>query len=342
MSNSIQIDINKTTTWFQLTALWAFVEVVLGGILHALRMPFTGVLVGGAAVFIIGVMVLHSSNPFKNIIKATSIVLIVKAGASPHSPLPAYLAVAYQGFSGALIYALIRNFTLASYMFTVLAMLESALQKLLTLTLMYGMAFWEALQSFMFSVLSNFKLQNSNNAAALVLFYIMIYFLWGIFLGYRLSSYFRRLPGIIDELKVRFSQEMNELTLNDTNTQSSSNFSGIAFWVVYILILLGMVFSLAYLNQEKQNLFYVVLRSVLVTFSLFLVINPLFKWFIRKGSQKSKNQLLVKLITEDFITLRLEFNACSRFVNARRLYFWRYFKAVEYLIAWRIHKVKNH
>ena len=128
---------------------------------------------------------------------------------------------------------------------------------------------------------------------------------------------------------------------NEPGSQNQRTYSSIVFWIFYILMLLGMVASLAYLNNDKQNLFYVVLRSLSVTFLLFLVINPLFKWFVRKGSQKSKNQLLVKLITEDFVILRLEYTACLKLVKARRLYFWRYIQAVEYLIAWRIQKVQN-
>ena len=341
MPSSHQIELDKSTTWFQLIALWAFVEVVLGGILHALRMPFTGVLVGGAAVFIIGAMVLHSQTPFKDIIRATGVVLIVKAGASPHSPLPAYLAVAYQGFSGALIFSLMRNFKIAAMLFSVLAMLESALQKLLTLSIMYGMAFWDALDSFVHSVLKSLKMGDSHNATELVWTYILVYFFWGIFLGYRLSGFYKRLPSLVSELRKFMNPHVDEEIPNEPGSQNQRTYSSIVFWIFYILILLGMVASLAYLNNDKQNLFYVVLRSLSVTFLLFLVINPLFKWFVRKGSQKSKNQLLIKLITEDFVILRLEYTACLKLVKARRLYFWRYIQAVEYLIAWRIQKVQN-
>ncbi len=339
MPISHQLEIDKSTTWFQLTALWAFVEVVLGGILHALRLPFTGVLVGGAAVFIIGVMVLYSQNPFRDIIRATGVVLIVKAGASPHSPFPAYLAVAYQGFSGAVIFYMIRNFKIAAMLFSVLAMLESALQKLLTLTLMYGFAFWEALDSFVGSVLKSLNMGDSHNAAELVWTYVIIYFSWGVFLGYRLTGFYQRLPSLVKELRKFMTPNVDQEIPNEPHSQNQRTYSSIAFWIIYILMLLGMVASLAYLNSDKQNLFYVVLRSLSVTFLLFLVINPLFKWFVRKGSQKSKNQLLVKLITEDFMVLRLEYTACLKLVKARRLYFWKYIKALEYLIAWRIQKV---
>jgi len=341
MPNSHQLELDKSTTWFQLTALWAFVEVVLGGILHALRLPFTGVLVGGSAVFIIGAMALHSADSFKDIIRATGIVLIVKAGASPHSPFPAYIAVAFQGFAGAMIFSLMRNFKIAAMLFSILAMLESALQKLLTLTLMYGMAFWDALDSFVKSVLKSLKMGNSHNANELVLIYVSVYFFWGIFLGYRLSGFYKRLPQLFQVLNKSIKLVPNQEISEENRNTKQRVFSSIVFWIIYILLLLGMIVSLAYLNDDQQNLFYVVLRSLTVTFLLFLVVNPIFKLFVRKGSQKSKNRKLVKLITEDFVLLRVEYSACLKLVNARRLYFWRYLLAVEYLIALRIQKVQN-
>lgn len=341
MPNSLQLELDKSTTWFQLTALWAFVEVVLGGILHALRLPFTGVLVGGAAVFIIGAIALHSKDPFKDIIRSTGIVLIVKAGASPHSPFPAYLAVAFQGFSGAMIFSLMRNFKAAAMLFSILAMLESALQKLLTLTLMYGMAFWDALDSFVMSVLKSLKMGNAHNAHELVLIYVFVYFFWGIFLGYRLAGFYKRLPHLFQVLN-GFKKPYGNSEIPGVNRNPNQRiFSSIVFWIVYIILLLAMVISLAYLTEDKQNLFYVVLRSLSVTFLLFLVVNPLFKVYVRKGSQKSKNRQLVKLITEDFVVLRVEYASCLKIVNARRLYFWRYLLAIEYLIALRIQKVQN-
>ncbi len=341
MPNSRQLELDKNTTWFQLTALWAFVEVVLGGILHAIRMPFTGILVGGSAVFIIGAMVLHSQNPFRDIIRATGIVLIVKAGASPHSPFPAYIAVAYQGFSGAVIFSLIGNFRIAAFLFSILAMLESALQKLITLTLMYGMAFWEALNTFVHSVMKTLNLGNTHNAEELVLGYIIVYAIWGVFLGYRLSIFYNRLPQLFSEIQLTENAKFEQAIFNGTSSLSQKNHSRIIFWIVYILMLLAMVAILTYLHGVKQNIFYIVARSLSVTFLLFLVVNPLFKWMVSKGSQKNKNQMLVKLITEDFLVLRMEYNACLRLVKARRIYFWKYILAVEYLIALRILKVRE-
>ena len=40
------ITLNNQKTFIALTALWAFVEAGLGGFLHALHLPFTGIVLG--------------------------------------------------------------------------------------------------------------------------------------------------------------------------------------------------------------------------------------------------------------------------------------------------------
>ena len=87
----------------RLTALWALNESGLGGVLHAAKFPFTGIFVGGFAVILISLIARYSNYSFKAILKATAMVLMIKAAVSPHSPFPAYLAVSFQGLLGALI-----------------------------------------------------------------------------------------------------------------------------------------------------------------------------------------------------------------------------------------------
>ena len=79
----------------RLTVLWALTESGLGGMMHAFRLPFTGLLVGGVAIILIIMLAHYSNNNVQQILKALIIVLIVKISVSPHSPLGAYLAVSF-------------------------------------------------------------------------------------------------------------------------------------------------------------------------------------------------------------------------------------------------------
>ena len=74
----------------RLTALWALNEAGLGGLIHAMRVPFTGIVVGSTAVVLIALIAFFAERKAQAILKATVIVLLIKAAASPHTPLPAY------------------------------------------------------------------------------------------------------------------------------------------------------------------------------------------------------------------------------------------------------------
>ena len=122
----------------RLTALWALSESGLGGAMHAFKIPFTGFFLGGFAILIVCLIAYHSTHKWKAIIQATLLVILIKATASPQSPPMAYVAVAFQGLIGALLFSIIPFFRLAAVLFGMLALLESATQKFLLTTLIFG------------------------------------------------------------------------------------------------------------------------------------------------------------------------------------------------------------
>ncbi|MBJ7428659.1 MAG: hypothetical protein JHD28_06865, partial [Bacteroidia bacterium] len=60
---------------YKLTALWAFAECSLGGLMHLFKIPFTGFFVGGFAVIIIGLIAHFSNQNFKTILQSTILVI---------------------------------------------------------------------------------------------------------------------------------------------------------------------------------------------------------------------------------------------------------------------------
>ena len=53
---------NENFSLQRLTALWAFSEAALGGLLHALHIPFSGVVLGGFAIMFISLIAYYSKN----------------------------------------------------------------------------------------------------------------------------------------------------------------------------------------------------------------------------------------------------------------------------------------
>jgi hypothetical protein len=132
----------------RLTALWALNEAGMGGLIHAIKVPFTGGVVGGIAVILISTIGFFAERKAEAILRATMVVLLIKAAVSPHTPIPAYLAVLFQGALGALLFGLLPSWPrTAAVVLGVLAFWQGAVQKLVVMTLIYGMPLWESVDA---------------------------------------------------------------------------------------------------------------------------------------------------------------------------------------------------
>jgi ABC-type thiamin/hydroxymethylpyrimidine transport system permease subunit len=115
------------------------------------------------------------------ILKATIIVCVFKMMLSPHSPATAYIAVLFQGLAGELLFLNRKYFRISCLLLAVIALVESAIQRLLVLTILYGTQLWEAVNIFL-SRLSGESSPTSYSwyfAAGYVLLHLVV----GIFVG---------------------------------------------------------------------------------------------------------------------------------------------------------------
>lgn len=273
-----------TQEQFRLSALWAMAETALGGFLHALKIPLTGFLVGGFAVLIIGLLALTSNNPWKVILKATTLVLLMKAVASPHSPPMAYIAVAFQGIAGAICFSTLPKF-MASYVFCIIAMLESALQKLIITTLVFGMRFWNALDAFTADVLRFFHIQEGFSfSLAFVILFVGIYFIWGVFLGHWL----KKLP---EQIAIRKSKYALLLGTPDRPEEviKKKKKNGILLFL-FMLICYGFLFMVTNKTEGLEKAIYTVLRSLFVILFLYYIIGPILQWILNFWIAKNKDK----------------------------------------------------
>lgn len=318
---------------YQLIAVWAFAEVALGGMLHAFRVPFTGIIVGGVAVLLISLLGKTSAQPWKEISKATVLVILVKAGASPHSPLPAYIAVAFQGFLGAAIFQWLPQSNIAVISYATLAMLESAIQKLLIMTLLYGNALWDAFNIFTISVLDSFHLNVHGTATQwAVAIYVGLYVVWGLFLGYRMATFDHRIADYMRLWKDPEKALIAEIPMKTWETGKGKHI----FWLLYLFMVVSMVMTLAMLGGKKYDLFYVVFRSMAAIFVVFWVVNPLFKWWLSRASQQHSLKQEIQHINKEFAQLRGEYGRATALIPGSIWCPWKYFKAMEALIALKV------
>lgn len=225
----------------RLTALWALSESGLGGILHALKIPLSGIIVGGFAVILISFIGYFAEKKFTSIVKATIVVLLVKLAASPHSPLQAYFAVSFQGILGAIIFDNTSHFKIGTMLLAVAGLLESAVQKLLILTIIYGTSFWKAINVFYKNVAGEFSIKSTSLSGSeiIIISYLGIYLICGIVVGWIAGKF----PGHILSLYRKDESVINLRSLSLDNKAKLQPFS---------------------IGNQKRNIFKPIIMTVLI------------------------------------------------------------------------------
>ncbi|MFN0013223.1 MAG: hypothetical protein ACKVU2_01630 [Saprospiraceae bacterium] len=271
---------------FRITALWAFSECALGGVMHALKLPFTGLLVGGFAVLCVGLLAQMSGRNATVLLRATLLVILAKALVSPHSPPTAYLAVAFQGVTGAMLLCYLRPFGLAALLYGFLAITESALQKLLTLYLFFGKPLIEAVDIFFTDVLGVFGLHSDVSWAwAVVYAYVGLYAAWGLVLGIWLP----RLPGQIDRRALEYTNVQLDAGPPDAGFSKKTGRKWIGAGFVLLFIALTFVFASGKAVGTQKAL-YAVLRTLAVLAAWFFLLRPIITYFFKRWAARRAEQ----------------------------------------------------
>lgn len=262
----------------RITALWAFSESTLGGLLHAFKIPFTGFFIGGTAVLFISLIAKYSDNK-SEILRSTIIVMIIKAIISPHTPLTAFFAVLVQGLLGQLLFYNKRFFELSALVLGISALLLSALQKVIILTFLFGNTLWESIDVFADHVMKQFGvIENSSVNFSWILIggYITLHLLGGIIFGIIAG----RLPKWIEKRISEDYQYDRTLISNFTFGRKRKK----PFWekpttLIFIFFLsLFLLFSLTdetFGVNQLSKVIIMLIRSVIVMTLWFFLISPL-------------------------------------------------------------------
>jgi len=282
--------------------LWAFSEAALGGILHALKIPFTGLFIGGSAVIFITLLAYYSDSS-KVIIEVTLKVALVKFIVSPYSPIFAYLAILIQCFLGYVLFY--RGFNKFSpIILGFLSLLFSAFQKLIILTLLFGMTLWESIDVFFDFILNrvfpnNLLLDEFNISFIIVGLYISSHIVGGLVAGWYGSILPLRLEnrGRKKVLYKNFDENKDLNIYGKKEKRKNWWFkpSSIAiFMFSVLLILLSFVFE--DFNQNlASRIAIMLLRSVLILGVWYYFISPillkLINSYLTKKSEEKASEI---------------------------------------------------
>jgi len=272
----------------KLTALWALNESGLGGFLHVFNTPFTGLIVGGISILLISLIAYYAENKWQAILKALLIVLIIKMAVSPYSPFGAYVAVSFQALFGAFLFS---NFSWKGSTLMVLGMitfLESAVQKIFILTIVYGNGLWKAIDIYGAWVQKKMEfVSQTSTTSVLITIYLLVYGVCGILAGLFIKS---MISIISNKKESDFHIEPDDIKSDKSPSKVSFKTKVIWVWLitVAVIVLAFIVFGGDLFGWKKGV--YIMLRSFLILMLWYLVVGPALLKLVQKQLRKKESQ----------------------------------------------------
>ncbi len=288
---------SPTSTYFRLIALWVVCEAFIGGLIHGLHIPISGLVVGSAAVTCIALIGWYHPSA-GSILRATLVVLIFKMLLSPQAPITAYMAVLFQGLLGEILFRNRKYFSLAAICFAVIALLESAFQRFLIMTFIYGNDVWTAINEIMNKIMGQ---SHINYSRWFIGGYAALHLLTGLLLGYEIA----RLPGRIGKWKL--DPQINDPAEDTKEVISSRPGKKIGLWIIWILLIILLIQSEYGPGESllpKSILLHLITRSIIIISGWVLVAGPLMKWLIyhwlknKQGKLKFEMEAVMLLLPE--------------------------------------------
>ncbi|WP_299110855.1 hypothetical protein [uncultured Winogradskyella sp.] len=272
----------------RLTALWALNESGLGGFLHVFNTPFTGLVVGGIAILLISLIAYYAEHKWQAILKALVVVLIIKMAVSPYSPFGAYVAVSFQAIFGALLLSKFSWKSATVIVLGIVTFLESALQKLLILTIVYGTELWEAINLYGLWVQKKLNfISETSTATFLICLYLIVYGVCGLLVG----IFIKEIIKIISEKQeADFYLESVVDTSESGKKKMGFKTKVIWMWLITIaIIVLAFSFFGGHLFEWQKGI-YILLRSFLILMLWYLILGPFILKLMRNYLSKKESQ----------------------------------------------------
>jgi len=265
---------------------------LLGGVLHALHLPGTGLFVGGASVLCISLLA-HFCPSSKAILKATILVILIKGILSPHTPPGAYLAVFIQGSLGYLLFQSKKYFKVSRLLLGILTQLQSALQRLVVMLVVFGADLYQVAHGFVNYILKKAGFAEGEYVLYIVIAYLSLHFLMGVIVGWLAGS----LPEALRQ-KHDFSKEVLNIsvTVDGVTIDKQKRKRGKKFFRSIIGIASLLIFASLYFGILPDNKAYTLLiRAALIIVVWVWVISPFFKKLLSRLSLSTRTVLAQEL-----------------------------------------------
>ena len=284
--------------YYRLVAFWVVCEAFAGGIMHATNFPFTGMIVSALAVTSV-ILIAYYIPDRAAILRATLIVAVFKLMLSPQSPPPAYIAVFFQGLLGYLLFYHKKYFRLSAIFLAVLALVESAIQKILVVALIYGNSFWRAVDQFVQKLAGG---KDKHYSLYIAEGYVLLHALTGIFVG----IYAAKLAKKAHAWAVVYPKLLlpaNEVIVDEGQPKRKKKKLKSLFIILWLILLILFVQAYFYPKHAilpVNDVLRILLRAVLILLSWWLIIVPLIMHIMKAklDSYKEKHKLPIQEVMQ--------------------------------------------
>lgn len=289
--NNLKTTIFNAGVIARVTALWAFSEAFLGGMLHGFKVPFAGLALSLVAA--ISMVLIAVNDTAKGVIlKATLVVIAVKFILSPHTPPMAYVAVFVEGLAGELFLLRRKALRPGAFLLALFCLLYSAFQHLLILTIVFGKDFWNAFDIFLNGITKTFIKQSQHYSLYLVLFYIGCYLIAGIAGGVFCNGLIKKIqsgykPAIVDEFANSNWNDTKENVADAKRKKMPIQYLITAFLFLVLLLSYTSLFEGTMLKSKVGE---IILRGVLIMLVWNFLLAPLLISAIGKWVEKYKTR----------------------------------------------------
>jgi hypothetical protein len=276
--------------YYRLIALWVICETMLGSLIHGAKIPGTGLLIGSCAIVCISLIAYY--YPAKgSILKATLVVAIFKMLLSPQVPPTAYIAVFFQGLMGEALFWNRKMYSVFCFLFGIVVLVESGLQRIVVLTVVYGKDLWEAINTFINGLTGQTTSSNYS------LFFVMGYVLLHALVGGTVGLWTGRLPQKIDSWATLYKEYLLPSGTNKTThletlsapiRKKKLKKGALLIWVLCILLYLQSSLGMGAALLPPNVYMNILVRSLLIMLTCYFLIGPSLSWLLNQWLLKRK------------------------------------------------------
>lgn len=220
---------------------------------------------------------------------------------SPQAPPPAYIAVFFQGLMGEILFLQNRKmFKLSCIILAILALLESGLQRILVLTIVYGNDLWKVINDFI-NGLTRQKVA-TNYSLLIGSGYVLLHLITGVLIGWWASV----LPGRIeswnkeDKYKIEINEEPSTIIPSANKKRKRLKKGLFIIWIILIALYAQSYFNIGQPLLPTHIAVKIFIRSLIIVLSWIFIIGPLLKQILHRWLQKEKtnSQLEIKEVLQ--------------------------------------------